>query len=479
MKFSEEPGFSMTAENESGQKLRDTQPSGRSGNGDSSQSGQSQSEEHHALGAQAQRDEEIEAIRQHSRHQPPGIQKPPEVPPAPPRKALTLVGLALLILLVAGGLTLWSHASHERALANETERETVPTVAVVYPQSEKPDEDLVLPGSLQAYEESPIYARTSGYLVRWYKDIGSRINKGELLAKIDTPEVDQELDQTRATRQQIVAQLELAKISADRWENLRKTDSVSAQEADQQTSGYKQAQANLAAADANVRRLEQLEGFKDVYAPFTGVLTRRNVDPGALINAGAGAAGRELFDIARVDPLRVFTSVPQAYAPFIKVGAKTAVTLQEFPGQKFVATVARTAESIDPTTRTLLTEVDVPNKDGRLLPGSFGEVHFAVGSGVNKVTVPVNAMLFRSEGPRVAVVGPDNKIQLRPINIGRDYGTTLEILGGVSPSEQVVVNPSDSLEDGQQVKVTQTSPDQQQPSQAQGEKKPQQKRGGE
>jgi multidrug efflux system membrane fusion protein len=462
----EESGFSMSAENESGQKSRETLVS--------------QGEEHHAVSVQAQRDEEIEAIQRQSKHQHVGIQKPPEVPPAPPRKALTLVALALLILLLAGGLTLWSHASHERALANETERETVPTVAVIYPQSEKPDEDLVLPGSLQAYEESPIYARTSGYLVRWYKDIGSRVNKGELLAKIDTPEVDQELDQMRAARQQIVAQLELAKISADRWENLRKTDSVSAQEADQQTSGYKQAQANLAAADANVRRLEQLEGFKDVYAPFTGVLTRRNVDPGALINAGAGAAGRELFDIARVDPLRVFTSVPQAYAPFIKVGAKTAVTLQEFPGQKFVATVTRTAESIDTTTRTLLTEVDVPNKDGRLLPGSFGEVHFAVGSGVNKVTVPVNAMLFRSEGPRVAVIGSDNKVRLRPINIGRDYGATLEILGGVSPSEQVVVNPSDSLEEGQQVKVAQTSPDQQQPVQPQqGGTKPQQKRGGE
>ncbi len=462
----EESGFSMSAENESGQKSRETLVS--------------QGEEHHAVSVQAQRDEEIEAIQRQSKHQHVGIQKPPEVPPAPPRKALTLVALALLILLLAGGLTLWSHASHERALANETERETVPTVAVIYPQSEKPDEDLVLPGSLQAYEESPIYARTSGYLVRWYKDIGSRVNKGELLAKIDTPEVDQELDQMRAARQQIVAQLELAKISADRWENLRKTDSVSAQEADQQTSGYKQAQANLAAADANVRRLEQLEGFKDVYAPFTGVLTRRNVDPGALINAGAGAAGRELFDIARVDPLRVFTSVPQAYAPFIKVGAKTAVTLQEFPGQKFVATVARTAESIDPTTRTLLTEVDVPNKDGRLLPGSFGEVHFAVGSGVNKVTVPVNAMLFRSEGPRVAVIGSDNKVRLRPINIGRDYGATLEILGGVSPSEQVVVNPADSLEDGQQVKVAQTTPNQQPPAQAQqGGTKPQQKRGGE
>ena len=419
-------------------------------------------EEHHAESIQAQRDEEIEAIQKRSKHQPPAIQRPPELPPAAPRKALTIVGVLLLVLLLAGGFTMLSRVNHERALAKETERETIPTVAVVYPQSEKPDEELVLPGSLLAYEESPIYARTSGYLVQWYKDIGSRITKGELLAKIDTPEVDQELNQTRAARQQIVAQLELAKISADRWENLRKTDSVSAQEADQQTSGYKQAQANLAAADANVRRLEQLEGFKEVYAPFTGVLTRRNVDPGALINAGAGAAGRELFDLARVDPLRVYTSVPQAYAPFIKVGEKTAVTLQEFPGQKFVATVARTAESIDPATRTLLTEVDVPNKDGRLLPGSFGEVHFAVGNNVNKVTVPVNAMLFRAQGAQVAVVAPDNKIQLRAINIGRDYGTTLEILGGVAPTDRVVINPADSLEDGQPVNLAQAPPNQQQ-----------------
>jgi membrane fusion protein, multidrug efflux system len=418
---------------------------------------------HNARGTQAQRDEEIAAMEEHSRHQPPAIQPPPELPAAPPRKALILVGVALLVLLVAGAMTLLSRASHERALAKETERETIPTVAVVHPLAEKPDEELVLPGSLQAYEESPIYARTSGYLVRWYKDIGSRVKQGDLLATIDTPEVDQELNQTKAARQQIVAQLELAKISAERWENLRKSDSVSAQEADQQTSGYKQSQANLAAADANVRRLEQLEGFKKVYAPFSGVLTKRNVDPGALINAGAGAAGRELFDIARVDPLRVYTSVPQAYAPYIKIGALTTVTLQEFPGQKFSARIARTAESIDPNTRTLLTEVDVPNKDGRLLPGSFGEVHFAVGSNVDKVTVPVNAMLFRAEGPRLAVVGPDKKVELRAINIGKDYGTSLEILGGVGTRDQVIINPSDSLEPGQTVNVAEVPAENQSP----------------
>ena len=412
-----------------------------------------QAEEPRHVSAQQQRDEEIAAIMQHSKHQLPTVQRPPELPPAPPGKALRMVGIVVLILLVAGAVTLIVHFSHERTLAKETERETIPTVAVIHPLAEKPDEELVLPGSLLAYEESPIYARTSGYLVRWYKDIGSRVKEGELLATIDTPEVDQELNQTRAARQQIVAQLELAKISADRWENLRKTDSVSAQEADQQASGYKQAQANLDAADANVHRLEQLEGFKKVYAPFSGVLTRRNVDPGALINAGAGAAGRELFALARVDPLRVYTSVPQAYAPYIKVGANTTVTLQEFPGEKFSALIARTAESIDPNTRTLLTEVDVPNKDGRLLPGSFGEVHFAIGSNVDKVTVPVNAMLFRAEGARVVVIGSDSKVQLRPINIGRDYGTSLEILGGVSTQDQIVINPPDSLEEGQQVQI--------------------------
>ena len=409
---------------------------------------------------QAERDEEIAAMQQRSRRQTQTIEAPPEIPPAPPRRALMVVGVALLALIVAGAITLITRASHEQALAKETEQQTVPTVAVVHPLAEKPDEELVLPGTLQAFAESPIYARTSGYLVRWYKDIGSRVYEGELLATIDTPEVDQELDQARATRQQIVAQLELAKISAERWEKLRNSDSVSAQEADQQTSGYRQAQANLAAAEANVRRLEQLEGFKKVYAPFSGVITKRNVDPGALINAGAGATGRELFDIARVDPLRVYTNVPQSYAPFIKVKGTATITLQEFPGERFSAEVARTAEAIDPNTRTLLTEVDVPNKSGRLLPGSLGQVHYAVGSNVNKVTVPVNAMLFRSEGPRLAVVGADHRIELRPISIGRDYGTTLEVLDGVSPQDQIVINPPDSLEEGQQVNLAPPSPGQ-------------------
>jgi len=398
------------------------------------------------------------------------IERPPDLPPAPAGRAKIMVGIALLILLVAGLVTFLSRKSETNALAKETDADAIPTVAVVQPKAVTGDNELVLPGNLQAYIESPIFARTNGYLLRWYKDIGSKVEKGELLASIDTPEVDQELSQARAAREQINAALGLAKISADRWANLRKSDSVSQQEADQQASGYVQAQANLAAGDANVRRLEELESFKNVYAPFSGVLTRRNVDPGALINSGAQVNGRELFDIARVDPLRVYVQVPQAYAPSMKVGVKAIVTLQEFTGQKFTGTIVRTADAIDMATRTLNTEVDVPNKDGKLLPGSFGQVHFAVGDAVQRITVPVNSMLFRAEGPQVAVVGSDDKVELRSIVIGRDFGATLEILGGLSASDHIVINPPDSLEAGEQVRVAQpdhSQPGQPQPNQAQ------------
>src|ERR1019366_3008699 len=393
---------------------------------------------------------ETEAVR-------PDDYQPSDLGPTPAGRAKLLIGAALLVLITAGAVTFLNRKSETDALAKETEAVSVPTVAVVEPKAEPGNDELVLPGNLQAFMESPIFARTNGYLLRWYKDMGSKIQKGELLAAIDTPEVDQELSQARASREQIKAALGLAKISADRWANLLKSDSVSQQEADQQASGYQQALANLAAGDANVRRLEQLESFKNVYAPFSGVLTRRNVDPGALINSGAQAAGRELFDMARVDPLRVYVSVPQAYAPNIKAGMKANVTLQEFPGQKFLGTVVRTAEAIDPATRTLNTEVDVPNKDGKLLPGSFGQVHFATGTSVPRITIPVNAMLFRAEGPQVAVVDKDGKVHLRPISIGRDFGATLEILGGLDISDQIIINPSDSLEEGQKVHVAKPS----------------------
>ena len=387
-----------------------------------------------------------------SEHARPQITPPPELPAAPPRKAITVIVLVVVVLALCGAASMFSRIRAGRALAKETDADSVATVAVVHPLAEKPDEELVLPGSLQAYEESPIYARTNGYLLRWYKDIGSRVHKGELLAEIDTPEVDQELSQARAVKQQSAAQLELARISAERFKNLRKTDAVSQQETDTQTSAFQQGEANMAAAEANVRRLEELESFKRVDAPFSGVLIRRSVDPGALITAGG--AGTQLFAIAKDDPLRVYVNVPQAYFTAIKNGMPAYVTVQEMAGQKFSGTVTRTANAIDPATRTLLTEVDVPNKGGRLLSGTFGEVHFAPKIDVAKVTVPVNAMLFRKEGAQVAVVGPDNKVHLRPIVIGHDYGTTLEILGGVDVNDRIIINPADSLEEDQPVNVS-------------------------
>jgi RND family efflux transporter MFP subunit len=370
-----------------------------------------------------------------------------------PSHASRAAAIALLLLVLAGGFSVARRFTEKRALAVETEKLAVPVVAVTKPSTEPAADELVLPAQLQAYVESPIYARTNGYLLHWYKDIGAHVNKGDILADIDTPEVDQELSQAKATRDQIQAQMDMAKISADRWTNLRKTDSVSQQEADQQTNAYTQARANLAAADANVRRLQQMESFKRVYAPFSGVITRRSTDIGALINAGSNGQAKELFDLAQFDPLRVYVSIPQADAAAIRRGMPAYIDLSEYPGQRFTGTVVRSADSIDMSTRTMLTEVDVPNRDGRLLPGAYAQVHFQVPIQTVRISVPVNALLFRPEGPRVAVVGSDQKIHLATIIIGRDFGNKIEILGGLKPNDQVVVNPADSLEEGEAVQV--------------------------
>jgi membrane fusion protein, multidrug efflux system len=364
------------------------------------------------------------------------------------------LALILLVLLaLAGGLAISRRFSEKQVLARETEKLAVPTVGVIKPAAEPGNEELTLPAQLQPYVESAIYSRTNGYLQRWYKDIGSQVKKGDLLAEIETPEVDQELAQAKATRQQIEAQLQLARSTAERWANLRRTDSVSQQEADQQASAYTQAQANLAAANANVKRLEQLESFKRIYAPFSGVLTKRNVDVGALINAGSTGQNRELFDIAQVDPLRVFVSVPQANAASIRRGMPADIELREMDGQKFSGKVVRTADVIDPGTRTLLTEIDVPNPKNHLMPGAYAQVHFAVPVQTVRLSVPVNALLFRGEGPRVGVVGSDGKVHLKAISIGRDFGTKVEVLNGLDPNDRIIVNPADSLAEGQQVSV--------------------------
>ena len=373
-------------------------------------------------------------------------------------KAGRIAGVALMLLLVtAAAIGFAIRLGERRALGKETESLAVPNVIVIQPKVAPPQEEIVLPSSLEAFTESPIYARTNGYLAHWYKDIGSKVQKGTLLADIETPEIDQELMQARAARDQAEAQLRLAKTSADRWETLRKMDAVAQQETDERSSGYTQGQAALASATANVRRLEQLESFKHVYAPFAGTITKRNTDIGALINAGNSGMNQELFVVALVNPIRVYVDVPEIYAPSVRRGVNASIELPSLPGQRFTGSVARTADAIDPGTRTLRTEIDVPNSDGKLLPGSYAQVHFGVHVATTRLSVPVNALLFRSEGPRAAIVGSDGKVHLKPVVIGRDYGTDVEILGGLETSESIVLNPSDSLEEGQPVHATKES----------------------
>ena len=259
--------------------------------------------------------------------------------------------------------------------------------------------------------------------------------------------------QARAAQDQANAQLKLAQTTALRYQTLEQADAVSKQETDERTSASTQGQANLASASANVKRLGQLEGFKHIYAPFSGVITKRNVDIGALINAGNSGSNGELFDMAQLDPIRVYVDVPEIYAPSIRVGVPATIELSSLAGEHFKGNVARTADSIDLATRTMRTEIDVPNPKGVLLPGAYAQVHFDVNITTPRLTIPVNALLFRAEGTRAAVVGGDGKVHLKPVVIGRDYGTTLEILGGLDEKDSIILNPSDSLEEGQQVQV--------------------------
>jgi RND family efflux transporter MFP subunit len=369
------------------------------------------------------------------------------------RKGYLIAAALALVFVVIAVIGIILRLSERRALAKETEAIAVPSVQVVHPSVEPPHSDLTLPSTLQAYIESPIFARTTGYLGHWYKDIGARVRKGDLLADIETPEVDQELMQARAARDQAAAQLKLAQTSAKRWENLQKMDAVSQQETDERSSSFTQGEANLNAATANLRRLDQLESFKHIYAPFSGVITTRNTDIGALVNAGNGGPNQELFIIAQIDPIRVYVNVPEVDSPSIHSGVRADIEISELIGERFTGSVVRTAEAIDPTTRTLNTEIDVPNPKGRLLPGSYAQVHFALKEQIQRLTVPANALLFRAEGPRAAVVGHDNRVHLRPVTIGRDFGTTTEILTGLQQSDSVVLSPSDSLEDGEAVQV--------------------------
>lgn len=365
------------------------------------------------------------------------------------------IGILFAVALIAAifyGLHVRS--SREKELIRATDEAAIPTVNIVKPQMGSEAQNLVLPGNVQAFTETPIYSRTNGYLKKWYFDIGSHVRKGQLLAEIETPEIDQQLQQSRAELERIQANMELAGVTSNRWQSLLAKHAVSQQEADQARSNYIAAQAAVDASKANVRRLEQLQSYEKIIAPFDGVITARNTDIGDLINAGSGSTNpRELFHLAATGMLRVYAAVPEVYADSIHNGDKADLTQDSNPGVTIPGTIVRNAKAIDNATRTLNVEVDVENRDNKLLPGAYIFVHFHVPGGANTFTVPSNTLLFRAEGLRVGVVR-DDRVQLVPVTIGHDYGGSVEVTSGLTSSDEVVVDPSDSLTSGMPVRVT-------------------------
>ncbi|SIT47324.1 RND family efflux transporter, MFP subunit [Paraburkholderia piptadeniae] len=367
------------------------------------------------------------------------------------RRAKIAVLVVLMLLAIGALRTVVANIMQNRSVTQMMQQNAKQYVDVVTPKDNDGSNMTVLPGTLRGYVESPIYARATGYLLHWYADIGARVKEGQLLAELDTPEIDQELAQAVAQRDQIQSSLGLAKSSFERWQQLRQRDAVSQQELDERQSTYLQDVANLAAAEANVKRLRQLEGFKRIVAPFSGVVTQRNVDVGDLIDAGSGTS-RALFALAQSDPLRVYVQLPQAYAQNIKVGEDVVVTQAELPGQQFDGRITNISGAIDVPTRSLQIEVTLRNPDGKLRPGAYVQVALPSGARA-QLTVPGNALLFRAEGPRLAVVDSDCVVHLRKVVIAQDLGQTLEIESGIEPTDRVIINPSDSINDGDHVEV--------------------------
>ena len=370
-----------------------------------------------------------------------------------PRTSILVAAAAFVALALMIYSGIHSRAAAESRLKQRTEEAAVPTVAVVFPREGAPTQEIVLPGNTRAFSDAPIYARTSGYLKRWFFDIGAHVQKGQLLAEIETPEVDQQLQQARADLDTAQANLNIAKITAARWQDLVSTGSVSQQETDQAVSNLSAVKAAAESSAANVRRLEQLQAFEKVYAPFDGIITARNTDIGALIDAGASAQPKELFHIAATRTLRVYVAVPEVYSRAARSGAPAALTLDEFPGQTFHGTLVRNANAIDLASRTLLVEVDVDNPTGQLLPGAYVFVHLKLPDQTRSVTIPANTLIFRKEGLQVALVRND-KADLVPVKISRDYGNSVEIVSGLQPTDAVIVDPSDSLVAGMPVRLS-------------------------
>jgi RND family efflux transporter MFP subunit len=367
------------------------------------------------------------------------------------RRAKIAILIVLVLLALGAVRTVVVDFMHSRSVAATTQQNAKQYVNVVTPTQTDSGGTTLLPGTLRGSVESPIYARATGYLLHWYVDIGTPVKQGQLLADLDTPEIDQELAQAVAQRDQTSSSLGLAKTSLERWQQLRQRDAVSQQELDERQSAYSQDVANLSAAEANVRRLRQLESFKRIVAPFAGVVTQRNVDVGDLIDAGSGAS-RALFALAQSDPLRVYVQLPQAYAQNVSIGQQVVVTQAELPGQQFHGTITHISGAIDVPTRSLQVQVTLPNPDGTLRPGAYVQV--ALPSTAHaRLLVPGNALLFRSEGPRLAVVDANGNVHLRKIDIAQDLGQSLEIESGIEASDKIIINPSDSIADGDHVLI--------------------------
>jgi len=381
-----------------------------------------------------------------------GNSTPGASPASRPRTGLWIfVALLIVAAIVVAGMLPRIHA--RAALQDRTNELAVPAVNVIHPQLGATQTEIILPGNIQAFTDSPIYARTNGYLKKWYVDIGGRVKQGELLADIETPEVDQQLDQARADLNTAQANFQLSEITAKRYEDLLKTDSVSKQDVDNAHGDFEAKKAMVASAQSNLKRLEELQSFEKIYAPFDGVITARNTDVGHLINSGAGAPAAELFHIASIRTLRVYINVPQQYSQAAKPGILANLTLQEFPGRKFQGKLVRTADAIDLASRTLLVEVDVDNASGELLPGAYTEVHLAVPAGVPAYILPVSALIFRGDSLQVGIVRDGSKAVLQDITLGHDFGSSVEVVSGVKSDDSVITNPPDSLVAGEKVRV--------------------------
>jgi len=367
------------------------------------------------------------------------------------RGVMLTLAVAAIVIAIAIILGIHSRVVDAAHLVEATNQAAVQSVSVVRPKSSAAAQQLVLPGNTQAFIDSPIYARTNGYLKRWFVDIGARVHQGQLLAEIEAPELDQQLKQARAELATTQANLNLSQITAARYENLLKTHSVSTQERDNAVNANAATQATVASNQANVARLEQLQSYEKIYAPFDGVITARSTDVGALIDAGANAP-KELFHIAAINKLRVYVAVPEVYSRAAVTGATANLTLDEYPGQTFHGTLVRNSNSIDAASRTLLVEVDVDNTKSNLKPGAYVQVHLQLPSDAKGLTVPSNTLIFRRDGLQVAVVR-DGKAQLVTVTPGHDYGDTMEVLAGLQPDDNVIVSPSDSLISGTPVQV--------------------------